>query len=101
MNVPPYCVVAGNPAGIKKYRFDEETIGLLLKLKWWDKPIEEIKKIVPVISSGEIKDIKKELERLLECFKRATRQPKTSETTVFYEFSPGKRSFFKSFVCRL
>ena len=53
-DVPPYSVVAGNPAEVKKYRFDKETIDLLLKLKWWDKDIEEIKKLIPFLTSGEI-----------------------------------------------
>ena len=39
---------------MKKYRFDKETIDLLLKLKWWDKDIEEIKKLIPFLTSGEI-----------------------------------------------
>ena len=68
-DVPPYSVVTGNPAVIKKYRFDEEIIALLLELKWWDKPIGKIKEIISVISSNEIKDIKRELKRLLECCK--------------------------------
>ena len=41
-NVPPYAVVAGNPAKIIKYRFDEKIIKKLLKLKWWEKDINEI-----------------------------------------------------------
>lgn len=36
-DVPPYAIVGGVPAKIIKYRFDEETIKKLLKLKWWDK----------------------------------------------------------------
>jgi acetyltransferase-like isoleucine patch superfamily enzyme len=34
-DVPPYAVVAGVPAKIIKYRFDEETIAKLLDLQWW------------------------------------------------------------------
>lgn len=34
-DVPPYAVVAGVPAKIIKYRFDEETIAKLLELQWW------------------------------------------------------------------
>ena len=36
-DVPPYAVVAGIPAKIIKYRFDESTIEDLLKTKWWNK----------------------------------------------------------------
>jgi virginiamycin A acetyltransferase len=56
-------VVAGNPARVKKYRFDEETIDLLLKLRWWDKDIEEIKKLIPFISSPELD--KEKLKKLV------------------------------------
>jgi hypothetical protein len=41
-DVPPYTIVAGNPAKIIWKRFDEKTIDKLLKIKWWDWPIEEI-----------------------------------------------------------
>lgn len=34
-DVPPYAIVAGVPAKIIKYRFDEETIAKLLELQWW------------------------------------------------------------------
>jgi acetyltransferase-like isoleucine patch superfamily enzyme len=34
-DVPPYAVVAGVPAKVKKYRFDEKTIERLLALRWW------------------------------------------------------------------
>lgn len=43
-SVPPYAIVAGNPARIIKYRFDEEKIKWLLKLKWWEWSIEKIRK---------------------------------------------------------
>lgn len=42
-DVPPYAVVAGVPAKILKYRFDEETIKDLLELKWWNYPESFIK----------------------------------------------------------
>ncbi len=35
-DVPPYAVVAGIPATIIKYRFDEKTIEKLLNSKWWN-----------------------------------------------------------------
>lgn len=34
-DVPPYAVVAGNPAKVIKYRFDAETIDKIEKSKWW------------------------------------------------------------------
>ncbi len=41
-SVPPYAVVAGNPARIIKYRFSEEKINKLQKMEWWHKSREEI-----------------------------------------------------------
>lgn len=42
-DVPPYAIVGGVPAKILKYRFDNDKIETLLKLKWWEKPLEWIK----------------------------------------------------------
>lgn len=39
-DIEPYTIVGGNPAKIVKKRFDEETIALLLELKWWDQDEE-------------------------------------------------------------
>jgi acetyltransferase-like isoleucine patch superfamily enzyme len=41
-DVPPYAIVAGVPAKIVKYRFDQETINRLLKIKWWNLSEHEI-----------------------------------------------------------
>lgn len=35
-DVPPYSVVAGSPATVKKMRFDDKVIDKYLKTKWWD-----------------------------------------------------------------
>jgi carbonic anhydrase/acetyltransferase-like protein (isoleucine patch superfamily) len=35
-SVPAYAIVAGNPARIVRYRFDEQTRERLLALRWWD-----------------------------------------------------------------
>lgn len=44
-DVPPYAVVAGVPAKIIRYRFDEKTIKALLNSKWWLWDDELIKQI--------------------------------------------------------
>jgi len=46
-DVPPYAVVVGNPARIIKYRFDEETITRLQRIKWWNWPKEKIETFIP------------------------------------------------------
>ena len=56
-DVPPYSIVAGNPASIIKYRFEEETIEKLLKIKWWDFDEKEIINIIPLLQSENIKEL--------------------------------------------
>lgn len=44
-DVPPYAIVGGVPAEVKKYRFDAPTIAKLLEKQWWHAPAEEIEKV--------------------------------------------------------
>lgn len=44
-DVPPYAIVAGNPARIIRYRFDEQTISKLLEIKWWEMDDDIIRNI--------------------------------------------------------
>ncbi|RME56127.1 antibiotic acetyltransferase [Candidatus Parcubacteria bacterium] len=44
-STPPYAVVAGNPAKIIKFRFDQETIEGLLASRWWKMKPEELSKL--------------------------------------------------------
>lgn len=53
-SVPPYAIVAGNPAQIIDYRFPQEIILQLQKIKWWDWDFDKIQKYFPYFS-----DIKK------------------------------------------
>ena len=53
-SVPPYAVVAGNPARIVKYRFDQATIEKLLQMKWWDWPVKKIQEKLPEMMQAEI-----------------------------------------------
>lgn len=43
-NVPPFAIVGGIPAHIIGYRYDQETIDFLMKVKWWDNDIEWFRK---------------------------------------------------------
>lgn len=43
-NVPPFAVVAGNPAKIIKYRFSQQVIDQITQSTWWEKDIDEITK---------------------------------------------------------
>jgi len=42
-DIPPYAIVVGNPSRVVRYRFSKETIEKLLKEKWWEKSMDEIK----------------------------------------------------------
>jgi len=53
-DVPPYAIVVGNPMQIKGYRFSQEEIDILLKVKWWNWDIEKIKKDIDVLCSNDI-----------------------------------------------
>ena len=55
-SIPPYAIAVGNPARVVRYRFDEETIHLLLKLQWWNWPIETIRKNAPLLCSDNIQE---------------------------------------------
>jgi len=41
-DVAPYSIVGGNPAMLIKERFDQRTIETLLKVEWWNWPIEVV-----------------------------------------------------------
>jgi virginiamycin A acetyltransferase len=53
-DVPPYSIVAGNPARIIRKRFDEETIEKLLALAWWDWDLEKITKNVAHLTGNDV-----------------------------------------------
>jgi acetyltransferase-like isoleucine patch superfamily enzyme len=50
-SVAPYAVVAGNPAQILRYRFDDEICRRLLELQWWEWSDEEIAALKPSFMS--------------------------------------------------
>jgi acetyltransferase-like isoleucine patch superfamily enzyme len=51
-DVPPYAIVAGNPARAIRYRFDDRTISKLLSVKWWDWPAVYLEPAIPLLMSG-------------------------------------------------
>ena len=64
-NVEPYSIAAGNPAKLIRKRFDDELIDILQKLRWWDMPIDEINKLIPVLSSSDLNSAKEKLKELV------------------------------------
>ncbi len=53
-DVPAYAIVGGNPAEVIKYRYDEKTRDKLVKLEWWNWPIEKITEHVDILTSDEV-----------------------------------------------
>ena len=52
-DVPPYAVVAGNPARVVRYRFDEVTIATLLETTWWTWPADRIARNLDAIRGAD------------------------------------------------
>ncbi|MFJ5368445.1 CatB-related O-acetyltransferase [Bosea sp. CER48] len=53
-DVPPYAIVAGNPARIVRSRFDEQTAAALLDSRWWELPRERLVPLLPLLMSERI-----------------------------------------------
>ena len=70
-DVPPYAIVAGNPARIIKYRFEKDIVDDLQKIQWWLWSPEQLKAAEEDMK-GNIRNfveqyrIKEEAERTIE-----------------------------------
>ena len=60
-----YSIVAGNPAKRLRNRFDDELTALLLEFRWWDRSIEEIDALIPLLTCGDLEQVKTELRKRL------------------------------------
>lgn len=66
-DVPPYAIVAGIPAKIIRYRFDEVTIKDLLSSEWWNWPEKEIREIAPMLCKSDLSDFFNYVKRREVC----------------------------------
>ncbi|MEM1136019.1 MAG: CatB-related O-acetyltransferase [Bacteroidota bacterium] len=57
-DVEPYTIVGGNPAKEIRKRFLPAQIDTLLKIKWWDWPIEKITKHIHHLTGNDIEQLK-------------------------------------------
>ena len=53
-NVLPYAIAVGNPVRHIKFRFTDDQIVDLLKIKWWDWEYEKIEEYIPLLEGGDI-----------------------------------------------
>lgn len=64
-DIPPFSIAVGNPAKVIRRRFDDEMISLLERLKWWNRPIEEVDKLIPILSIPDIAQAKIDIAEYL------------------------------------
>ena len=64
-DVEPYTIVVGNPAKVLRKRFDDELIRLLVEFKWWDKSIDGINALIPILTCSDLEKIREELKKRL------------------------------------
>lgn len=77
-DIPPYSIAVGSPARVIRYRFDDNLINNLLKIKWWQfapwqlrgidfsKPAHAIEQLESLISNG-IKPYKPNVITIKRC----------------------------------
>jgi len=56
-DVPPYSIVAGNPAVVVKKRFPDEDISALEKIQWWDWDDSKIKAAMHLLLNNKVKEL--------------------------------------------
>jgi len=62
-DIKDYSIVGGNPCNLIKYRFSEDNIAALLKIKWWDLDESSLNLLLPFMCSNDIDNfMKKYLE---------------------------------------
>lgn len=57
-DVPPYTIVAGNPARVLRKRFDDELIAMLEELRWWDRDTDTIQAWIPILTCSNLTRVK-------------------------------------------
>ena len=58
-------VYGGNPARLLKPRFDAELTGLLLRLRWWDLPPQELVELLPLLCDPDLEKVRRQLKARL------------------------------------
>ncbi|MER5808401.1 CatB-related O-acetyltransferase [Streptomyces sp. NPDC002033] len=56
-DVPDYGIVGGNPARLLRTRYEDADIARLLRIAWWDWPVERISAHLRVIMSGTVDEL--------------------------------------------
>jgi acetyltransferase-like isoleucine patch superfamily enzyme len=56
-DVPPYTIVAGNPARVIRIRFPAEIVSALLAGAWWDLPRDDVVPLIPLLQSERMPEL--------------------------------------------
>ncbi len=65
-DIPAYHIAVGNPARVVRARFDKEMIALLEELQWWDRPIEEIQRLIPLLTDSDLDRAKEKIREIVD-----------------------------------
>ena len=63
-DVAPYRIVAGNPAREVRARFAPDVVAALLRIRWWDWPLERIRAQVAGLCGGDPEDFIRQHETI-------------------------------------
>lgn len=56
-DVPPYAIVAGNPARVVRLRLPEAQVEALLASRWWELSPERVSQLLPLLMSDRIDEL--------------------------------------------
>lgn len=73
-DVPPYAVVAGNPATVVRQRMSDDERERMLALAWWDWPVDQVTRNARLLMAGDV-DALEQAARLVTA---ETREPTTT-----------------------
>lgn len=65
-SIEPYSIAGGNPARHIRYRFPEEVVDLLLRLRWWDLALADVREIATMLCQSPSVDL---LNQLIKKFR--------------------------------
>lgn len=55
--IPPYAVVAGNPARVLRFRFAVPDIQVLQSLRWWDWPEDHVRQVARHLRGSDVTNL--------------------------------------------
>lgn len=82
-DVPPFAIAAGNPAKVMKFRFENDVISKLERIRWWDFDYEFMRKHIKELLSSKT-------DEFFSCFGKAANNRHVEVTSFFVvlEFAP-------------